>query len=259
MNIQRKTTNQREEEILLQLQKAGGSCRVSFLAEQLNVTNETIRRNIRTLEQANIVRKVHGGVHLVEEISEAPFASRISTHADVKARLADAVAETISDGDSVFLDIGSTTAYVAMALKARSDLFVVTNSAFVASTLASRNGNRVFLAGGELRAHDGGAFGAEALDLISRLNVQFAIFSVGAVNAETGFMLHDLEEANIARVAARNAQVNIVVADNDKFNKRAPVALGSAPRFDVFYTDMQPSAAICEMLAREEVDLVVVP
>lgn len=258
MNTQRKTTNQREEEILLELQKAGGSCRVSFLAKQLDVTNETIRRNIRTLEQANIVRKVHGGVHLVEEISEAPFSSRISTHADAKARLAEAVAQTITDGASVFLDIGSTTAYVAMALKDRSNLFVVTNSAFVASTLATRNGNRVFLAGGELRAHDGGAFGAEALDLIARLNVQFAVFSVGAVNADQGFMLHDLEEANIARVASRNAQVNIVVADEDKFNKRAPVALGEAPRFDVFYTDSPPPAAICAMLDEKDIDLVVV-
>ena len=258
MQIPVKTTNQREEEILNELKKAGGSCRVSFLAETLDVTNETIRRNIRTLEQRNIVRKVHGGVHLVEDISEATFESRISTHADVKARLASAVAETISDGDSVFLDIGSTTAYVAMALKQRSNLFVVTNSAFVASALATRHGHRVFLAGGELRAHDGGAFGAEALDLIGRLNVQFAIFSVGAVNAETGFMLHDLEEANIARVAARNAQVNIVVADNDKFGKRAPVALGPSPGFDVFYTDMQPPAPIVAMLEAREVDLVVV-
>lgn len=258
MNTNRQTTNQREEEILRELQKAGGSCRVSYLADQLSVSNETIRRNIRTLEGSNIVRKVHGGVHLVEDIHEAPFQSRISTHADEKARLAAAVAENISDGDSVFLDIGSTTAYVAMALKQRSNLFVVTNSAFVANTLATRKGNRVYFAGGELRAHDGGAFGAEALDLIRRLNVQFAIFSVGAVNAEQGFMLHDLEEANIARVAAENAQVRIVVADNDKFNKRAPVTLSHNTRFDVFYTDTQPPAAISAMLSSHEIDLVVV-
>ncbi len=258
MEIQHKTTNQREEEILQELRRAGGSCRVSYLATKLDVTNETIRRNIRTLEQSKIVRKVHGGVHLVEEIGEASFANRISTHADVKARLGEAVATTISDGDSVFLDIGSTTAYVAMALKQRSDLFIVTNSAFVASTLASRNGNRVFLAGGELRAHDGGAFGVEALDLVARLNTRFAIFSVGAVNGDQGFMLHDLEEANLARVAARNAQVNIVVADKGKFNKRAPVVLGTSQQFDVFYTDAPPPSEIENMLNAADVDLVVV-
>ncbi|MFD1159944.1 DeoR/GlpR family DNA-binding transcription regulator [Roseovarius aestuarii] len=254
----RRTTNQREEEILRELQKAGGSCRVSYLAKQLTVSNETIRRNIRTLEESKIVRKVHGGVHLIEDIGEEPFQSRISTHAHEKARLASAVAENIGDGDSVFLDIGSTTAYVAMELKQRSNLFVVTNSAFVANTLTTRNGNRVFLAGGELRAHDGGAFGAEALDLVQRLNVQFAVFSVGAVNAELGFMLHDLEEANLARVAAANAQVRIVVADKDKFNKRAPVSIGSDTQFDVFYTDAQPPDAITQMLEAKDIDLVVV-
>ena len=159
MNPRRKITNQREEEILQALHKAGGSCRVGYLADQLGVSNETIRRNIRTLEESKIVRKVHGGVHLIEDIGEAPFENRISTHVDEKARLAAAVAENISDGDSVFLDIGSTTAYVAMALQARKDLFVVTNSPLVANMLSTRNGNRVFLAGGELRAHDGGAFG----------------------------------------------------------------------------------------------------
>ena len=257
MNARHKTTNQREEEILRELHKAGGSCRVSFLAKTLDVANETIRRNIRTLEERNIVRKVHGGVHLVEDTNEASFQSRISTQANEKALLAAAVVENIGDGDSVFLDIGSTTAYVAEALKAHSNLFVVTNSAFVANTLSSRNGNRVFLAGGELRAHDGGAFGAEALDLVQRLNVQFAVFSVGAVNADQGFMLHDLEEANLARVAAANAQVRIVVADKDKFNKRAPVSIGPDIRLDVFYTDARPPASIVDMLKARDIDLVV--
>lgn len=258
MNKTRKTTNQREEEILRELQRAGGSCRVSYLANNLDVSNETIRRNLRTLEENNIVRKVHGGVHLVEDLSEATFQSRISTHADVKERLAAAVAENIGDGDSVFLDIGSTTAYVAMALRDRNNLFVVTNSTFVANTLATRNGNQVFMAGGKLRSHDGGAFGAEALDLVRRLNVQFAVFSVGAVNGEMGFMLHDLEEADIARVAAENAQVRIVVADQGKFNKRAPVSIGNHPRFDVFFTDVQPPKSIVKMLKKNDIDLVVV-
>ncbi|UWQ75867.1 DeoR/GlpR family DNA-binding transcription regulator [Leisingera sp. M658] len=258
MTKSRKTTNQREEEILRALQQAGGSCRVSYLAGRLGVSNETIRRNIRTLEDAQAVRKVHGGVHLVEDVNELPLQNRMDTHASEKQRLAIEVAKTISDGDSVFLDVGSTTAYVAQELRQRSNLFVVTNSVLVAHALASRNNNRVFLAGGELRPHDGGAFGAEALDLVRRLNVQFAIFSAGAINAELGFMLHDLEEANLARVAAANAQVRIVVADHDKFNKRAPVSVGKDTKFEVFYTDAQPPQAIKDMLKAMDTDLIVV-
>ncbi|KIC12035.1 transcriptional regulator [Leisingera sp. ANG-M1] len=253
----RNTTNQREEEILRELHRVGGSCRVSILAKELGVTLETIRRNVRTLEERNIVRKVHGGVHLVEEILEPTLENRLDKAVDAKENLARAVAEEISDGDSVFLDIGSTTAYVALALQNHRDLFVVTNSAFVANTLATRNNNKVFMAGGELRSHDGGAFGVEAQDLVKRLNVRFAVFSVGAVNAELGFMLHDLQEANLASIAIDNAQVNIVVADGEKLGRRAPVTLQKISQIDLLFTDVPPPADIRKMLKANEIDLVV--
>ncbi|MFV2051633.1 DeoR/GlpR family DNA-binding transcription regulator [Aliiroseovarius sp. YM-037] len=255
--ISSKTTNQREQEILREIRLSGGSCRITYLAERLGVSNETVRRNIKSLEENAIVRKVHGGVHLRDDSHEPPLQNRMDTQAATKQRLAEAVAETISDGDSVFLDIGSTTAYVAIALKQHSDLYVVTNSVFVAQTLSTRNNNRVFLAGGELRPHDGGAFGAEALEFIGRFNVRFAVFSVGAVNAEQGFMLHDLEEANIAKVAAAGAQVRIVVADAEKFGKRAPVAMGASPSVDILFTDQQPTDDVAKLLRRSDTELVV--
>lgn len=257
MSTTNRTTNQREEEILRAIRQAGGSCRVSLLAEQLSVSAETIRRNIRALEKRGIVRKVHGGVHLADRLDEAPFHSRMDTHSAIKQRLSETAADYIGDGNSVFLDIGSSTAYVAMALRQRKKLLVVTNSIFVAQTLATRNDNRVFLAGGELRPHDGGAFGAEALDLVGRFNVQFAVFSIGAINAGMGFMLHDFEEANIARLAARNAQVRIVVADSQKFGKRAPVVLDHAEMIDILVTDKRPPDDIVKMLARLQVELIV--
>ena len=71
-------------------------------------------------------------------------------------------------------------------------------------------------------------------------------------------MLHDLEEANLARVAAARAQVRIVVADHDKFNKRAPISIGKDVPFDVLYTDAQPPEAVAEVLQTMDIDLVVV-
>ncbi|WP_415184373.1 DeoR/GlpR family DNA-binding transcription regulator [Phaeovulum sp.] len=251
-----KTTNQREEEILREIGKAGGSCRVNYLAKRLRVSSETIRRNIRSLEDNGVVRKVHGGVHLLDHLNELPFQNRMDTQSDIKQSLARLAAGTINNGDSVFLDVGSTTAYVAMALRDHKDLLIVTNSIFVAQTLATRNNNRVFLAGGELRPHDGGAFGAEALELVGRFNVQFAVFSIGAINASMGFMLHDFEEANIARIAARNAQVRIVVTVSDKFGKRAPVVLDHANMIDIVITDSEPPQEIRKMLDLHGIDLI---
>lgn len=166
MNQIGQTSNQREEEIMQEIRSAGGSCRISYLGTRLNVSNETIRRNIKTLEEAGVVRKVHGGVRLVEQITEAPLDTRMDKNSKTKELIAAAVAETINDGDSIFLDIGSTTAYIAMALRQHHNLYIVTNSVFVANTLATRNNNRVFQSGVDLRQHDGGSFGAQAIDFI---------------------------------------------------------------------------------------------
>src|SRR3546814_10394538 len=75
---------------------------------------------------------------------------------DAKRLIASQVARMIKNGDSLILDIGSTTAYVARALRGHNELFVVTNSVAVAQMLATRNNNRVFMAGGEFRATDAG-------------------------------------------------------------------------------------------------------
>jgi len=250
-------TNQREQEILREIRLAGGSCRIGFLAGRLGVSDETIRRNIKSLETGGLVKKVHGGVSLAGMISvvEPPFQSRMDKNAETKKMLAVRVAEMVDNGDSLFMDIGSTTAYVAQALQNHHDLYIVTNSIAVAHLLTARNNNRVFLAGGELRAHDGGAFGQDALNFIKRFNVRFAVMSVGAVNARSGFMLHDIQEADISGAAVQRAQVAIVVADSSKFGIRAPITMQNPSDFDILVTDEKPNERICAMLERNDISL----
>ena len=258
MQITPVQSNHREQEILRELQLAGGSCRVGFLADRLAVSDETIRRNIKALEAKSLVRKVHGGVILADGLSvtEQPFQARMDKNAATKQMLAALVADMISDGDSLFLDIGSTTAYVAQALQNHRDLYVVTNSVMVANILSMRNNNRVFQAGGELRSHDGGSFGIDAVQFIRRFNVQFAILSVGAVNSDAGFMLHDIQEADLSQVAAACAQTRILVADSDKFGRTAPISIEDPAQFDMLVTDTRPAATITRMLEENDISLV---
>ncbi len=248
-------TNQREQEILREIRLAGGSCRIGFLARKLDVSDETIRRNIKSLETSDLVKKVHGGVSLMGAVSvvEQPFQRRMDKNSEIKKELAARVAALIKNGDSLFMDIGSTTAYVAQALQGHQDLYVVTNSIAVAHLLTARNNNRVFLAGGELRAHDGGAFGQDALHFIKRFNLHYAIVSVAAINSDSGFMLHDIEEADISCAAIQRTQTGIVVADSSKFGKCAPVTLRAPENIDLLITDRQPNNDICAMLAQNEI------
>ena len=242
-------TTQRQLEILDVL-RAQGSSRIGDLASRLAVSEETIRRNVRLLASQGLVRKVHGGVHLPELLQEPSFQFRMNEQRSAKERIAERVASMIGDGDSIILDVGTTTAYVANALRNRRDLCVVTNSISVAHILAPRKGNRVFLAGGELRAHDGGAFGIEAHAFVRQFDVQFAVLSVSAIDDTNGFMVYDMQEADFSRVVIERAQKVIVAADSTKFERRgrAPVRLVEPSVVDCLVTDATPPASIATLL-----------
>jgi len=248
-------STQREQEILNELRLAGGSARVGYLAQRLGVSDETVRRNIKALQARAQVRKVHGGVLLSENLTltEQPLQARMRRNADPKKQVARALAGIINNGDSLFLDIGSTTAYAAQALAGHRDLYVVTNSLAVANTLANVNNNRVFFAGGELRRHDGGSFGDDAIQFVRRFNVQYAVFSAGAINAETGFMLHDMAEADLSR--AISAQTRIILADSEKFGRSAPIAVSDQDGIDILITDKAPPESVRNMLERHDISL----
>ncbi|MEX0810223.1 MAG: DeoR/GlpR family DNA-binding transcription regulator [Dongiaceae bacterium] len=246
---------QRQLEIL-ELLRLQGSFRIGDLAHRLDVSEETIRRNVRLMAAQGLVRKVHGGVHLPELLHEPTFQQRMNEQRALKERIAGRVAAMIEDGDSLMLDIGSTTAYVAQALKNHRDLYIVTNSVAIAQILAPRNGNRVFLAGGELRAHDGGAFGVEAHAFVRQFGVRYAVLSVAAIDGETGFMLHDMQEAEFSRAIMERAEQVIVAADSTKFERRAPVRLIAADAVDYLITDAAPPRRIADLFGAAGVEIV---
>lgn len=245
-------SSQRERAILQLLQERG-SARIDDLAARLGVTDETIRRNVNRLQAQGMVTRVHGGVHLKDWGPEPSFAQRMVQNPGAKRRIAEGVARMLPDGASLFLDVGSTTAYVAQALRARRDLLVVTNSLAVAQALTGVNGNQVFMAGGELRSHDGGAFGAEALAFVKQFRVSYAVLSVAAIAAPAGFLLQDLREAEFSRAIIERAEETIVAADASKFGRSAPIAIAEPGRFSRLVTDAAPEAGLAAFLSDQGV------
>jgi DeoR family transcriptional regulator, glycerol-3-phosphate regulon repressor len=244
-----------DQTILEHLNKAG-SARILDLAASLRVTDETIRRAIVRLEAQGAVTRVHGGVQVRDWASEPGFALRYALHPAAKRAIAARTATLIADGASLFLDVGSTTAYVAQALRVRRELLVVTNSLSVAQALTGVNGTRVYMAGGELRAHDGGAFGAEALAFVRQFRVHHAILSAAAVNARSGFLLHDLRETEFSRAIIESADEAIVVADATKFNATALIRIAPPDRFKKLVTDAAPAEDIKDYLITAGVEII---
>ena len=242
-------SNHTQSQIVAQLRRAGGLSRIQSLADALDVSEQTVRRNLKRLAEDGLVESVHGGARLLEHdptASEGDLHQRLAEHPEAKRRIARHVASMIDDGASLFLDIGSTAAFIADALRDHRRLLVVTNSVRIAWKLSMRNENRVFMAGGELRASDGGVFGAGAMAFADNFSTDFAILSVAGVDAERGFTLFDLEEAHFWRRISSRADERIVAADSSKFGREAPISAGDPVLVDHLISERAPPPDIDE-------------
>jgi DeoR family glycerol-3-phosphate regulon repressor len=223
-----------------------GSCSVADLARRLDVSGETIRRDIKRMASMGLLRKVHGGATLPGPLREASFEQRMTENAAGKEAIARAAAAYVADGDTLSFDTGTTTAYVARALTDRRGLTVVTNSLDIARTMAGAN--KVFVAGGELHVELGAGLGPAAVDFVSQFRVRTAFLSAGAIDARDGLMDFDMAEAEFSRALIEAAERVIVVADCSKFGKRALVRACEVDRIDMLITDAQPPSELLERL-----------
>lgn len=232
---------------ILRLLEQDGTVAIAELARKLNVSLETVRRDIRPLAGNGSLVKMHGAVSLPSIVGEAPFEKRMRENSEAKKAIAAAVAGTIRDGDSIMMDTGTTTSFLARELLGHRRLTVVTNSSDVARTLATVNDNRVYMAGGELRSDNGAAFGTTAIDFVGRFSVTHAVISTGAVNAD-GMMDYDLEEAEFARMVLTRGQRALVVTDHSKFGRPGLVKVAGFDAITELATDKTPPPDIAEAL-----------
>jgi DeoR family glycerol-3-phosphate regulon repressor len=229
----------RQTEILQAVRRSGTSSIVE-LAEQLDVSTETIRRNIKPLVDNGSVLRFHGGIMHPDHHDEPPFSRRMQLHEEGKRAVAKVVAKSIQNGDSLILDNGTTTAYVAEALSHHSQLVVVTNSAEIACRLAARNGNRVFMAGGELGGDDASSFGPGSIEFVKQFKVKYALISVGGITKAGDLVDFHLFEAEFSRAAMDQADETWLIADATKFGRNAPVRVCPLSDVDLLITDADP-------------------
>jgi len=245
----------RQNEILASV-RSRGACSIVELARQLQVSDETIRRNIKPLVREGLVEKVHGGIVLSQKNGpEPPFEKRMSERVEAKQAISARLAGIIADGDSIMLDTGSTTAYVARALGEHRNLSVVTNCTEIARTLAREPSNRVHLCGGRLRADDWATFGSAAIDFVRQFHVDYAILSIGGVTDAGSFMDYHLEEAEFSRAVMEQAKKTIVVADHDKFGNPSFIKVCDFDRVDMVVVDRPPPARFVAAFGEAGVEL----
>ncbi|WP_244488102.1 DeoR/GlpR family DNA-binding transcription regulator [Aureimonas sp. Leaf454] len=210
---------QRQAEIAALLARDGRVV-AGHLAVRFDVSEDTIRRDLREMAAEGRCRRVYGGA-LPAAPDEGTLAERAGQAAPRKAALAAALARTIVPGSCLFLDAGSTNLAVANALPAEANLTVVTNAPGIAHVLAGRGRFEIIVIGGRLDVASGACLGPQALRDLERFRFSALVLGACGVDAVAGVTAHVFEEAELkAAAAARSASV-LVAAINAKIGTAA--------------------------------------
>ena len=207
----------RRKRILEQL-RLEGKVSVSALCDALGVTPVTIRNDLTMLEQEGRLMRVQGGAVRMPTETAIPESQGIPQLARKQA-IGQTVAQMVADGDTLFINSGTTCEIVAAQLSIRRNLNIVTNSLNVATRLGAVPTFRVLLLGGEINAHYGFTHGGDAQEQLSKYQADWAILSVDGISAKGGVTTHHAEEAVIDRMMAAGAKQRLIVADSTKIGK----------------------------------------
>lgn len=243
---------QRREYILRLLHDAG-EVNVGEVADALEVSEMTVRRDLARLDKEGMLRRVHGGATM----KRGTFSSRAENQPTEKSRIARAAAGLVGPGESVGIDIGTTCHAVAVHLARRDDLFVVTNSVFAALEFRHSRSTALVL-GGQITGEGSLVNGSQA-GMRPDIHLDKLILGCGGVSATDGVSYFDLAETQVRHELREQSTTTILVADHTKLDHRRPVLLpGGLEIIDVLVTSGPPSRTMAKALDRADVELVVV-
>lgn len=236
---------ERQQEIV-RLARADGRVDVMALAESLNVTAETIRRDLTVLERAGVLRRVHGGAIPVERIGFEPtLAARDTVLITEKERIAKAALAELPDEGAVILDAGTTVARLAELLPTDRELTVVVNSPVLAVLMGTRPNLTVLQLGGRIRGRTLASVDDWALRALADLYVDVAFMGTNGCSVERGLTTPDQAEAAVKHAMIMAARRVVLLADHTKIGNDYLARFGTLADLDLLITDTGLETDLC--------------
>lgn len=196
--------------------------KVTDLMQDFGVSIETIRRDLESLEKLGHLQRVYGGAVLPGiGREEPPYAKREVLHYEEKQAIGNKTAELIEDGDTLFMDVGTTVLEVAESLKGKKNLTVITNATQTAVRMLQNTDCHVILLGGEMRSGELATSGSLTEANLQNFYANKLIMGIGGISLTSGITDYNIPEASIRRAMIARAQTVIAVADYSKFGVTA--------------------------------------
>lgn len=240
---------------IMEMAQQQGFVATEEMVRILDVTPQTIRRDINELCALGLLRRYHGGAGLASSIENVDYQARQVLCLEEKKRIAALVADQIPDRASIFINIGTTTEEVAKALCGHERLRVITNNLNVAKILSGNSQMEVIVSGGMVRHKDCGIVGEAAVDFIRQFKVDCGIIGISGIDMDGTLLDFDYREVRAARAIIENSRKVYLVTDHTKFGRNAMVRLGSIEEIDALFTDKRPPEELVEIMRRAGVAL----
>ena len=249
------TTFERQQRLIEILRQQPG-IRVPELARLLDVSEGTIRNDLRSLSQAGRLKRVRGGAIADGQHPQSPaFTARARVSEEAKRRIARWAAELVEDGDTLLFDASTTVYYLADFLKDRRNLTVVTNGIEIARSLAQNPSNNVILLGGIMRADGTSVSGTLSHKLLEDLYIKTAFLSCTGVTLEAGLMEVYIDEAQLKRKMIQVAGSVVALIDSSKFGKIDLTPFARLDQITRLFTDDALAASWQQQLQQASVPL----
>jgi DeoR family fructose operon transcriptional repressor len=234
------------QQAMAQLVAEHGRLSVNVLAEQYDVTTETVRRDLSALERMGLVRRVHGGAVPASSLHviESGLIERDAANTAEKDRIAKAAVDLLPPpGATVLIDAGTTTGRLASRLPRDHRLVVVTHAVPVAARLAGNPQIELHLLPGRVRTTTQAAVGAETVRALADLRADIVFLGTNGITVDHGLSTPDRDEAATKRAMVECSRQVVVLADASKVGTETPIRFAKLSEVDVVVTDEGVSAA----------------
>ncbi|TQR16274.1 DeoR/GlpR family DNA-binding transcription regulator [Psychrobacillus soli] len=250
--------NERYQHILNYLNEKK-SVKVVYLSSLLDVTQETIRRDLEHLEQLGEIERVHGGAILKHTIiEETNFTIREAVNIEEKKLIASHAVQFVKEGNFVALDVSTTNTEIAKELvQSFHSLSIITNSIIIATILCENPNFNVYLPSGKIRNSELCIVGGSCVSYIEKFNIDTFFMSVSGISLEKGLTDYGDGEYEVKMAMYRNARKVFVVADHTKFDSVAMLKIGDLKSVDGIITDSNISQPVLEKYEKHDIHVFV--
>jgi len=230
------------------------------LAKHFMVSEVTIRRDLAYLCQRGLVNKAYGGVISNTFTKfESPYKTRAKTNWKTKLALAEAVIRLINPGDSLLLDVSTTTLAVAQKLKSlKGDLTVITNSFPIIEELLNVESIEVVSCGGSLRRKNLSFVGPSTIEFLESCFVDKLVFSCAGITTEEGLTDPNFLEASLKKKMMQRAKIKIFVGESSKFENKSLASIGSINMLSKIVTDSNLPKVYLAKLKEQGLDVITI-